>query len=269
MSRPPLPGGVPSPGDPPPSGDPPWAEDRIHGTSASEAFPVPFSVLESGVLLVWTLLAQFLVAVPAIGFGLVDPADGPALVGVAIASQTVALVGILAWLSGRGRLSWRLLGPRRPRGGHLLVGVVVGVGSFVGISLLLAALIALFGPVESPDQELLSQAVSGGLATVLAIVAAVVMAPVLEELVFRGLLFQSLHRRVGLWPAALLSAVFFAAVHVEVTQPLYSGGLFLLGVGFALALARTGSLLVPIAAHAAFNATTITLALVAEQVEGV
>ena len=247
--------------------DPPWAEDRVHGTSTAEAFAVPVSVLESGVLLVWTLLAQFVVAVPVIGLGLVDPADGPALVGVAIASQTVALAGILAWLSGRGRLSWRLLGPRRPRAGHLLIGVVVGVGSFVGISLLLAALIALFGPVEGPDQQLLSQAASGGLATVLAIIAAVVMAPVLEELVFRGLLFQSLHRRVGLWPAALLSALFFAAVHVEVTQPLYSGGLFLLGVGFALALARSGSLLVPIAAHAAFNATTITLALAAERFE--
>lgn len=254
------------PGSGPPEGrDPAWAHAQRAGRSAAAAFPVPFSVLEAGMLVVWSLLAQFVVAVPAIGLGLVDPSDGAALVLLAIVSQTVALAGALAWLSGRGRLSWRLLGPVRPQGMHVAQGLLAGVGGFVGVTLLLALLVAVLGPVEPPEQGLLSEATRGGLATVLAVIAAVVMAPLLEEVIYRGLLFQALHRRVGLWPAAVLSAVIFAAVHVEVTQPLFSGGLALLGVLFAWLLVRTGSLVVPIVAHAAFNAISITFAFVAER----
>ena len=277
---------TPPPGD---ATDPPWPGDsdaarsrdrdaarsgdsdaarwgRSASAGADRAFPVPFSVAEAALLVVWTLLAQFLVAVPVLSSGLIERDDGAGLVAVAIVSQAVGLAGVVAWLAGRGRLTWRLLGPRRPHPRHLAVGALVGAGGFVGVNLLLAALLALFGPFDAPEQALLTEATRGGLATALAIVAAVVMAPIVEELVFRGLLFQSLHRRVGQWPAALLSSAFFTAVHIEVSQPVYSGGLFLLGVLFAVALLRSGSLLVPIAAHAVFNGVSIALAYASERI---
>lgn len=273
--RPPAdpPGGTHDPaasGDPDPAWptdhEPAWSGRLSASRSPASAFPVPFSVAEAGLLIVWTLLAQFLVAVPVLSLGLVERDDGAGLVGVAIVSQAVGLAGVLAWLMGRGTLTWRLLGPRRPHPSHLAIGALVGAVGFLGVNLLLAALLALFGPVDPPEQALLTEVTRGGLATALAVVAAVVMAPIVEELVFRGLLFQSLHRRVGLWPAALLSSAFFTAVHIEVTQPLYSGGLFLLGVLFALALVRSGSLLVPIAAHAVFNGISVTLAYLSERI---
>lgn len=266
--------GPPAGGDgtagPPPHGppDPPWGDGRPSGRDAHTAMAVPFSVLEALLLVVWTLLAQFLVALPALRLGLVTLDDGAGLVSLALAAQAVGLAGVLAWLAGRGRLSWRLLGPVRPRWGHVGAGVLVGVAGFLTVTLALALLLALLGPVEPPQQALLEALTRGGATTVLVVVAAVVMAPVVEEVVFRGLLFQALHRRVGLWPAALLSAAFFTAVHVEVTQPLYSGGLLALGVLFALTLARTGSLIVPIVAHAVYNAITVTLALGAERTAG-
>jgi hypothetical protein len=53
-----------------------------------------------------------------------------------------------------------------------------------------------------------------------------------EEVVFRGVLFQALKRRTGLWPATIISSLLFAAVHVEIAQPLF----LLLLVGGSLAL---------------------------------
>jgi membrane protease YdiL (CAAX protease family) len=82
----------------------------------------------------------------------------------------------------------------------------------------------------------------------------VVAAPIGEELFFRGFLYQGLRRRFSVWPAAVLSGIFFGLVHL-------GGAAFLLivpsltavGIGLALVFERRHSLLASIAAHAAFN----------------
>jgi membrane protease YdiL (CAAX protease family) len=81
---------------------------------------------------------------------------------------------------------------------------------------------------------------------------AVVLAPVFEEVIFRGLLLVSLRQagypRFAFWG----TAVFFAVTHLNLMT-------FLPLVFFAVVLnlfyLRTGSLVGPITAHAAFNAT--------------
>ncbi len=45
---------------------------------------------------------------------------------------------------------------------------------------------------------------------------AAVLAPVLEETVFRGLIYQSLRSKLGPWPSALLSAALFSALHLDI-----------------------------------------------------
>lgn len=83
------------------------------------------------------------------------------------------------------------------------------------------------------------------------LVDTVLLTPVFEELVFRGLLFATLRRRFGLSVAAVLSAAIFAVAHG------YGGlgfaAVFWSGFLWAWAYERTGSLLPPIAAHAADN----------------
>jgi membrane protease YdiL (CAAX protease family) len=80
----------------------------------------------------------------------------------------------------------------------------------------------------------------------------VLWAPLMEELAFRGVLYFSLRHRLGPTHAALLTAVFFAAMHF------YSlpGFLMTMWSGFvwALAFERLQSLLPGIAAHAVYNA---------------
>jgi membrane protease YdiL (CAAX protease family) len=79
----------------------------------------------------------------------------------------------------------------------------------------------------------------------------IVSAPLLEEIVFRGLLYGTLRRRLG-WPAAaLLSAGIFAAAHGYGVAGF--GSVFASGIMWAVAYEKTGSLLPGIAAHAANN----------------
>ncbi len=85
----------------------------------------------------------------------------------------------------------------------------------------------------------------------LAVLSLVVIAPIVEEIVFRGLLFGALAGRLGVLGSAAITALLFGAVHGDVV-------LFptLVAMGFvtALAYAATGNLWVAIALHALNNA---------------
>lgn len=89
-------------------------------------------------------------------------------------------------------------------------------------------------------------------------VAAVVIAPVVEETLFRGVLFTSLLKGRSFASAALLSGLYFALVHVHAPSLL---PLLALSVAFSAAYAATGSLLTPIVMHALFNLTSLLLFL--------
>jgi hypothetical protein len=87
-----------------------------------------------------------------------------------------------------------------------------------------------------------------------------VFAPVVEELLFRGLLYGTLRLRLGPLAATLLSAALFAVAHGYGAVGFAS--VFGSGVLWAVAFERTRSLLPGILAHAAGNvqATAIVLA---------
>lgn len=141
------------------------------------------------------------------------------------------------------------------------LGLAVGAVGFLIVLVTVFTLNAVFGPFERPQQGLLDMITRGGVATLLSIVVAVLLAPVIEEVIFRGVLFQALSAATGLVPAILLSSLAFALIHLEIAALPYRGALFLLGAWFAASLQRSGSLVVPITAHAAFNGITVTLAL--------
>ena len=79
----------------------------------------------------------------------------------------------------------------------------------------------------------------------------VLLAPVVEETIFRGLLFGSLVRPLGVFFAALTSALLFGLVHGD---PVLFPTLAALGFINALAYASTENLAVPVILHALNNA---------------
>ena len=76
------------------------------------------------------------------------------------------------------------------------------------------------------------------------------IAPLSEELFFRGFLFRAVQGRAGLVAGLLVSALAFAAFHLNVGVLL---PFFAVGLIFAWAYHVSGSLWTPIAAHTIFN----------------
>jgi membrane protease YdiL (CAAX protease family) len=88
----------------------------------------------------------------------------------------------------------------------------------------------------------------------------VVGAPVLEELIFRGLIFGTLRRRFSVTPSAVISAGVFAVAHGYGTSG--TASVFASGVLWAVAYECTGSLLPTMLAHAASNLMTAVVLMV-------
>jgi membrane protease YdiL (CAAX protease family) len=211
------------------------------------------------VLVLWSFLAQFVVLAPLVLLG-VDLGGSPESLGaVIVVVNAVALAGALAWLTGRGRLSWDVLGPGRRAGARIGVGMLAGAGAYALVTGLLFAVDRLAGPIPEPQQQLFDLLRAGGVGRTLGVVSVVLLAPTVEELVYRGVLFRALLVRVGTWPAALLSGVVFGLAHVGLPHPAQYLALSVLGVLLALLYRRTGSLLAVVAAHAVFNLVTVVL----------
>jgi membrane protease YdiL (CAAX protease family) len=82
------------------------------------------------------------------------------------------------------------------------------------------------------------------------------IAPLLEELLFRGLLQKSLSAKMPIWAAIAISAAVFGAMHMD----LYAmPPLIMMGAIFGVIYHLTGSLRVTILLHMVNNAAALTL----------
>jgi uncharacterized protein len=215
-----------------------------------------------------------------------------AILSVAGFNATLALAtigffwaGVFAFrlLGGAATYSLSALGFRTPKmgtfGGFGL-GFLVGLGALAA-SMVLNPLTALVldrlgysteSTVQQPFMRNLEEWVAGSpaVATVAILGVVVVFGPAVEELVFRGAVFNGLHsigkafsarlgvsgppmklvRRVWFVLAALTSSVFFALLHFE---PVILPALVVLAIALCWLFEKTGSLFPPIVAHATFN----------------
>jgi membrane protease YdiL (CAAX protease family) len=93
---------------------------------------------------------------------------------------------------------------------------------------------------------------AGGARTVLLVVVVALGAPIVEEIVYRGMIQRSAVARFGPIVGWVGASLFFAAIHL---RPVEFPGLALAGAVFGVAAWRTGRIGGAIVAHAAFNAT--------------
>jgi membrane protease YdiL (CAAX protease family) len=83
-----------------------------------------------------------------------------------------------------------------------------------------------------------------------------IVAPCCEEFLFRGFFYRTWKRYLGPLGAGFVASVLFAALHGSVPA---LAGLFVLACFLTVAYERTGTLLVPIGMHAAFNFTSLSV----------
>ncbi|MET0646448.1 MAG: CPBP family intramembrane glutamic endopeptidase [Pyrinomonadaceae bacterium] len=115
------------------------------------------------------------------------------------------------------------------------------------------SVIYITGPADNALERLLQSSRAAALATAF---AATFTAPLVEEIVFRGLLYSSLRRLVGAAWAVVSVFVLFALIHVPQYWPSYGVIVVILMLSLALTLVRaySGRLLPCFVVHLVFNA---------------
>lgn len=142
-----------------------------------------------------------------------------------------------------------------------LIGVPIGVAAQILIGVVVYAPLRAVWPATFSQERMeenvlrLTERATAGWA-VLLVVIVVIGAPLIEELVYRGLLQGAAARRAAAVWAVPGVALLFTLVHF---RPVEYPGLFVFALIAGVAAWRTGRLGMPVLAHLAFNATGLAL----------
>lgn len=196
----------------------------------------------------------------SIGLALAMPKLGLAGLLLLFVTVPIVLTGLRArgvtWAELRQGMGWHAERGWLREIGWGLVGYVAGL-PLVLVGFLLMSLLMRFS-TEPPSHPVLEWAREPGLWRPIQIyLLACVLAPLVEETMFRGVLFHYLRMRWSFLPSAVLVALIFAALHPQgwTAIPLLGS----LAVVFAALREWRGSLIAPIAAHALNNGAAVTL----------
>ena len=194
-------------------------------------------------------------------------ADGPApdTVGLAlrialsIGGLYLSLIAAIHLLIVRRRgVGWRQIGFRSAAVRWYLVAAAILL-LWWGGSALIYRIFDLWDHATAFQREALMPHRFGWLLVLPIAIAIGPLAALLEETLFRGLLFQWLRPRLGLGLSAAVSGLLFALVHFNFLVPggpsglLMTAEIFAVGVALAAVFEKSGSLWPGIALHAANN----------------
>lgn len=203
--------------------------------------------------------------VVAIGLGIYvgvsgnEDTDTPGILGTLFFELLIG--ASVLFLATRRGLNFRNLGFVRPR--HWGPLGVVWLGSY-GILITYQVVLALLEQAginvgRLTEGNPLPVDSNGNIALIAVLgLAVVVIAPITEELFFRGLIFRGLRGYWRLLPALAVSGLLFGAFHgnISVLVPFT-----FVGVLFAWGFERSGSLWIPITAHALVNGVSFALSV--------
>jgi len=230
-----------------------------------KAFPA-WTVWDVAVIPCVTVLAILLCSVVALaiahslhtfhGLSITELAQEPLLVvGAQIASYPIVIwfmAVIVRRRSGEPFLTaiqWNW--PSRNKAGWFYIGGIVLAFAVEGLAHFLPI------PKSLPMDKFFNDAASAYLMAFFGIL----VAPLLEELFFRGMLYPTLRRRMGLLLALVLTAAAFAAIHGA--QLGYAWGpilsIFVVGLVLTLVRERTGSVAASVLTHSGYNFTLFAL----------
>lgn len=208
-----------------------------------------------------TLFATLMFALPMLSqtASPAVPNDLSLILGPLLYAFAGFMVTVLCLTYSRTSFRHAFLSPRCTTGQALGKGLLYGLAIIppvVLLSLVMTTVTEALG-YEPQLQEVFDWLGDDSLALstrVFMMAAAVIIAPVVEETLFRGLLFPSILKARSFFFAALLSGFYFALVHFHAPSFL---PLLALSIAFSAGYAATGSILTPIVMHALFNFTSV------------
>lgn len=140
----------------------------------------------------------------------------------------------------------------------------IGFGIMYGSLMVFSIIISLTG-FKPQTQQVAEQVRDMGQSNIiLAIVGPALLIPIIEEILFRGILYRAIKVSLPALYAALISAFIFGLAHREIdTIP----QLTILGFIFAYIYEKSGSIWVPAALHATNNFVTIMILIYIDDIK--
>lgn len=135
-----------------------------------------------------------------------------------------------------------------------IIWIILGVFLAFAAQILAVQIEKLFG--VTPGSENTREIISMIEVAPQVILVSSVIAPILEEIVFRKIIFGTLHKEVNFWIAALISSLIFSVAHFELNHILLYASL---GLTFAFLYVKTNQILVPIMTHILMNSIVVFL----------
>lgn len=160
---------------------------------------------------------------------------------------TLAVVWLTVTNAGKYSF-WKTLGWNWGKNFSFWKSVIIAVVFY----LLAVLLVSLFGETENDLMRVLRSSRAAVYATAF---LATFTAPLVEETVYRGMMYSAFRRNFGNWAAIALVTVLFALIHVPQYYPSYGVILAILLLSFVLSIVRaySGNLLPCVVIHTVFN----------------
>jgi membrane protease YdiL (CAAX protease family) len=208
----------------------------------------------------WAVVSYLVVG--AVQFALV-PTTADIVYSPTAMLLTIALYGSIGaailWAARQTTDARRALGLVAPASWPRALGLALGtVIAALAVSALLEPILHAAREQGLTPETARPPGVSALIGAVLACIALALVGPLVEELLFRGLLTAAFRRRFGPWRTALLTSALFALAHL---LPRVIPPIFLLGLALALVYERVGSTVPGIMVHCVYNGIAVTAAL--------
>lgn len=169
--------------------------------------------------------------------------------------NTIAAIIFLV-LIARNKKFMQVFKGKKASVGSIILWGVIGFFLAMGGQMLAASIESMFGVTPGSDNTALLTDIAK--TSPIVIISMVLFAPLLEELVFRRVIFGGIYMKTNFWIATLVSAVVFAAVHNELEHLLIYT---MPALVFAYLYYRTKSILTPMIAHGLMNGFVVVVQL--------
>ncbi|MEJ2600399.1 MAG: type II CAAX endopeptidase family protein [Anaerolineales bacterium] len=243
--------------------------DLTDDTQPTEPASIPPQPIWNGWDLIWItfgILFSLIVGTLVIGsllritghFHLQSPGSATTLSVASAALEGMAFIGSVYFLGLRRRHhSWQAVKLRPPDKTWWQYALVIGL-LVIPISGLIASLIqrVLGLPETNPQLPFIAPEGFSWFGAIGMFLFGGIIAPFAEELVFRGVLYQWLRDRYGLWPGILISSLIFGLAHGDIA---IGGAAAVLGIVLAWTFEKSQSLWPSVLIHVINNGAKIVL----------
>ena len=213
-------------------------------------------------VLIHFLLVSFIGTVGAAIIGFVSGSSEMSPLSLALVTAIAPIVGTTAALiftkmRGIPVTKRDIFGGEKLSAGVIIPMALMGIGA-QGVNGVISMLIAQTGINLDITQKYIFSVLDVPVPAVIMFLYVVIVGPVMEELVFRGILLKALSF-TGTTAAMIISSIFFGLMHGNIPQAVFA---FFVGLILAKAAQKTGSLKTSIIIHIILNANSMITAII-------